>query len=314
MMKSANESGIAALGLATAIGSYASSLLGLLNDPLCVFATLFAAVCISLWNWYSAETQRLESVGLSTKAELRYSPSQRRNARLIAIAALCLGTIVLILDGFSFLNLVRVESVVQRRQFFNEHVETIEDDVPRQLCNLIQNQSDLVDVALRTLDTVSITITKQSRIPYIQIETIDLVVDQFTPEPPMTPDSSPASAIRQPPLFYLAHIDPSVENGVRVFPSKYLEVETESVDLETGIVLSTLIETAPIVLIDDNKPTPIIVKVNSEVGGLCSYHLRVKFRYLWQVQTWTSEPRTTRFVQMEPAHPAHTNDAETPPS
>jgi hypothetical protein len=313
-MKSANESGIAALGLATAIGSYASSLLGLLNDPLYVFAALFAAVCVSLWNWYSAETQQVESVGLTPSVALRCSPSQRRNARRIAVAALCLGITVLVLDGFSFLNLVRVQSVIQRRQFFNEHAETVDDDVPLQLCNRIQNQSDLVYVALQALDTFSITITKQNRIPYLQIETIDLVVDQFTPELPIPSSPGDGNAERRPPLVYLAHIDSSVGDGVRVFPSRYLELETETLDVTTGNVVSTLIETSPIVLIDDNKPTRIIVKVNSEVGGLCSYHLRVKFRYLWQVQTWTSEPRTTRFVQEKSEQKIHSGTAGRPPT
>lgn len=307
------------VGVLVAAGGYASSLLGLLDDPFYVFAALLLGVGLAGWNYHAAETEMEEHVGLRTERVYRRSPADRLLAKRIFFAAVAVFLFAVVVDGFAFLRLADVRAVTQRPLDLagDELSSDGSSDLPIVNCLPLVSRRDLASVAENASEGMSLTVTKRRRIPWTQIDEVAVVVEKFEAERAINAAAAPA-AIR-PPLIYLAHIDRDVTKSKRIFPARYVDLEAPANkapdSADSQFAPPSMIEIEPVVLIEDEKPTRLIVKVNAEAGGVYTYRIQVRFRYLWQSQVWRSEPRTVRFREFTsgpPVEPAVERAPELP--
>jgi hypothetical protein len=159
---------------------------------------------------------------------------------------------------------------------------------------------DLPAVVQDSTEGISVTVTKRKRISWVQIEDVSVVVEKYIPEPPHP--SAPAPAVLRPPLVFLANIGREVKDGKRTFPARQIapaESAGPPLPSELALPVPDVFESYSVVLLEDDKPTRLIVKVNAEAGGVYTYRVQLRLRYLWQSQVWNSESRTVRFVETQ---------------
>lgn len=284
-MKADLERFMAWIGVFVGAGGYTASLLGMLDDPLYVLSALLLGVCLAGWNHYSAETELVTSTGFGGATNHARSSKDRLRSKHLFWGSLAVFALAVLCDGLSF---IRLADVTAEIQFVQRHAPGPNDDPQLPVARGSQNS-----VEFDTDESQNLTVIKRSRIPWLQIEDVELVVDKFERQP--RPESAPAPAgMIKPPLVYVAHIDQTVlseRGGQRVFPAKVVDIESTM-----GDAPYRLMKFDPVVLIEDGKPQRLLVKVNCGVNSIVTYHLRIRFRYLWQTQTWNSQPRTLKFV------------------
>lgn len=268
-------------GLVIAVSGYLSSLLGLASEPLYVFWLLIGGFLLSAWSSYTAETDMEPSPPFPIPNHVpQHTWSAKERGRAHVAAVLCAVTLLVVLcvEVASLFNLADVsEQTISP-------VDRLPVDFDYETMRLAKNDAvlgvDLVDAtrirALAKYGKVEIIfdITKRSRLPWVQVRAVELVVESYEPRPER--NAEPAGPVRAYPTVYIANITKEVQSGKRVFPAWLVpggEADPEDWD---DIAIER-----PTVFIEEQRPEQFIVKINATEPGIYKFHVRVTLTYLW---------------------------------